>query len=105
MYRAIKERLPDAVYHAPARAVTLDRSKEPRRPGVAVCCAGTSDVPVAEEAAVTAELMGSVVDRNRGLTLDRHGASRVSRLLLRRKRRHAPRRHYRLRRVRRRSAR
>jgi pyridinium-3,5-biscarboxylic acid mononucleotide synthase len=43
--------------------VTLDRSKEPRRPGVAVCCAGTSDVPVAEEAAVTAELMGSAVDR------------------------------------------
>ena len=57
------ERLPDAAYHAPARAVTLDRSKEPRRPGVAVCCAGTSDVPVAEEAAVTAELMGTAVDR------------------------------------------
>ena len=62
-YRAVMERLPDAAYHAPARAVTLDRSKEPRRPGVAVCCAGTSDVPVAEEAAVTAELMGSAVDR------------------------------------------
>jgi len=62
-YRAVKERLPDAAYHAPARAVTLDRSKEPRRPGVAICCAGTSDVPVAEEAAVTAELMGSAVDR------------------------------------------
>ena len=62
-YRAVKQRLPDAAYHAPARAVTLDRSKEPRRPGVAVCCAGTSDVPVAEEAAVTAELMGSAVDR------------------------------------------
>jgi len=53
-YRAVKERLPDAAYHAPARAVTLDRSKEPRRPGVAVCCAGTSDLPVAEEAAVSA---------------------------------------------------
>jgi pyridinium-3,5-biscarboxylic acid mononucleotide synthase len=63
MYRAVKERLTDAGYNAPARAVTLDRSKEPRRPGVAVCCAGTSDVPVAEEAAVTAELMGSAVDR------------------------------------------
>ncbi len=62
-YRAVKERLPDAVYHAAARAVTLDRSKEPRRPGVAVLCAGTSDLPVAEEAAVTAELMGSAVDR------------------------------------------
>jgi NCAIR mutase (PurE)-related protein len=63
MYQAVKERVPAAAYHAVARAVTLDRSKEPRRPGVAVCCAGTSDVPVAEEAAVTAELMGSVVDR------------------------------------------
>lgn len=62
-YRLVKERLPDAVYNATARAVTLDRSKQPRRPGVAVCCAGTSDLPVAEEAAVTAELMGSSVDR------------------------------------------
>jgi len=62
-YRAVKERVPDAIYHAAARAVTLDRGNQPRRPGIAVCCAGTSDVPVAEEAAVTAELMGSVVDR------------------------------------------
>ncbi len=62
-YRAVKERVPDAVYHAEARALTLDRSGEARRPGVAVLCAGTSDVPVAEEAAVTAELMGSAVDR------------------------------------------
>ncbi|HLC28200.1 MAG TPA: nickel pincer cofactor biosynthesis protein LarB [Dehalococcoidia bacterium] len=63
MYQAVKERVPEAVYHVAARAVTLDRSREPRRPGIAVCCAGTSDVPVAEEAAVTAELMGSVADR------------------------------------------
>jgi NCAIR mutase (PurE)-related protein len=62
-YRAVKERLPDAIYHADARAITLDRTREPKRPGVAVCCAGTSDVPVAEEAAVTTELMGSAVDR------------------------------------------
>jgi NCAIR mutase (PurE)-related protein len=32
-------------------------------PGVAVCCAGTADLPVAEEAAVTAEVAGSGVDR------------------------------------------
>jgi NCAIR mutase (PurE)-related protein len=62
-YRLVKERLPDAAYNASARAITLDRSREARRPGVAVCCAGTSDVPVAEEAAVTAELMGSAADR------------------------------------------
>ncbi len=62
-YRAVKKRLPDARYHVDARAVTLDRRGEPRWPGVAVLCAGTSDLPVAEEAAVTADLMGSRVDR------------------------------------------
>ncbi|MCH8346243.1 MAG: nickel pincer cofactor biosynthesis protein LarB [Chloroflexi bacterium] len=62
-YGAVKERLPDARYHADARAITLDRSGGPRWPGVVVLCAGTSDLPVAEEAAVTAELMGSQAER------------------------------------------
>ncbi|MEE8369343.1 MAG: nickel pincer cofactor biosynthesis protein LarB, partial [Dehalococcoidia bacterium] len=62
-YQAVRERLPEAVYHTSARAVTLDRSGQRPRPGVAVLCAGTSDLPVAEEAAVTAELMGSEADR------------------------------------------
>jgi NCAIR mutase (PurE)-related protein len=62
-YAALKERLPDAVYYPNAQAITVERGRHPRRPGVAVCCAGTSDIPVAEEAAVTAEIMGSAVDR------------------------------------------
>jgi NCAIR mutase (PurE)-related protein len=62
-YRALKERLPDARYHADARAITLERGRQVRWPGVAVLCAGTSDLAVAEEAAVTAELMGSQVER------------------------------------------
>ncbi|MFQ5878670.1 MAG: nickel pincer cofactor biosynthesis protein LarB [Dehalococcoidia bacterium] len=62
-YDEIKEHLPDAVYHAAARAITVDRRPRPLRPGVAVVCAGTADVPVAEEAAVTAELMGSQAQR------------------------------------------
>ncbi len=62
-YTAVKGKVPDAAYHASARAITLDRSREPKLPGVAVCCAGTSDLPVAEEAAVTAELAGSAVER------------------------------------------
>jgi NCAIR mutase (PurE)-related protein len=62
-YRAVKERLPDASYYAEARAITLDRTREAKRPGVVICCAGTSDVPIAEEAAVTSELMGSATDR------------------------------------------
>ena len=62
-YRAVKERLPDARYHADARLISLERSRTPRWPGVAVLCAGTADLPVAEEAAVTAEVMGSQADR------------------------------------------
>jgi NCAIR mutase (PurE)-related protein len=52
-YRALKKEAPDAVYYPQARAITVDRLGEGRRPGVAVVCAGTSDLPVAEEAAVT----------------------------------------------------
>jgi NCAIR mutase (PurE)-related protein len=62
-YRAVKEKVPDVVYHAQARAITLDRAREPKLPGVAVCCAGTADLAVAEEAAVTAEIAGSAVER------------------------------------------
>lgn len=61
-FHLVQERLSDAVYHAAARAITIDRRPETKRPGVVVCCAGTADMPVAEEATVTAELMGSAVD-------------------------------------------
>jgi hypothetical protein len=60
---AVRAALPDAVYHETARAITLDRRGEAKQPGVSVLCAGTADLPVAEEAAVTAELMGSAVER------------------------------------------
>ncbi len=60
---AVRLVLPDATYHEAARAVTLDRRGEMRQPGIAVLCGGTADLPVAEEAAVTAELMGSAVER------------------------------------------
>ena len=62
-YQAVKERISDAVYHAEARAITVNREPQPLRPGVTVVCAGTADVPVAEEAAVTAELVGSQTQR------------------------------------------
>jgi NCAIR mutase (PurE)-related protein len=53
-----------ATHHAAARCVTIERAPLPRRPGfIAVLCAGTSDLPVAEEAAVTAEVMGNHVER------------------------------------------
>ena len=53
-----------AIYHSLARCVTIEGKPLPKRPGhIAVVCAGTSDLPVAEEAAVTAEIMGNRVDR------------------------------------------
>jgi hypothetical protein len=62
-FEAVQAVLPDVTYHETARAITLDRRNEPRQPGVSVLCGGTADLPVAEEAAVTAELMGSEVRR------------------------------------------
>ena len=63
-YRAVSARLPDAVYHETARAITLPQGGVPAGKGtILIACAGTSDLPVAEEAAVTAALMGNVVDR------------------------------------------
>ncbi len=54
---------PRAVYNAAARTITLEQAaKTPGRGTVAVVCAGTSDLPVAEEAAVTARLMGNTVE-------------------------------------------
>jgi len=63
-YEAVRACLPEARYNAVARAITLNRSgSAPSLPGVSLVCGGTADLPVAEEAAVTAELMDSVVDR------------------------------------------
>lgn len=61
---AVAAEFPDAHFHAIARCITIIRRPLPALPGrVAVVCAGTSDIPVAEEAAVTLETFGSVVDR------------------------------------------
>jgi NCAIR mutase (PurE)-related protein len=55
---------PAAVHHATARTVSLLQHGQPALPGtVAVLCAGTSDLPVAEEATVTAEILGHNVAR------------------------------------------
>jgi hypothetical protein len=62
-HAALKAAIPDAVYHPAARAVTVSRRRQSLLPGVAVVCAGTGDLPVADEAAVTVELMGSQAER------------------------------------------
>lgn len=64
MYTQIKERLPGVIYHSPARILYIDLDLERiKRPGILILTAGTSDIPVAEEAAITAELMGNQVER------------------------------------------
>lgn len=63
-YEAVRAVVPDAVYHEEARAIVRPVAVEPTGRGVVlVASAGTSDIPVAEEAAVTAEIMGNRVDR------------------------------------------
>jgi pyridinium-3,5-biscarboxylic acid mononucleotide synthase len=63
-FESVRSLLPAATFHPVARCITLDRSTSPPRPGkIAVVAAGTSDLPVAEEAAVTAEIMGNTVEK------------------------------------------
>ena len=62
--KALRKKFKHAVHHELARCVTVDLKPLHKRPGtIAVICAGTSDLPVAEEAAVTAEVMGNRVER------------------------------------------
>jgi pyridinium-3,5-biscarboxylic acid mononucleotide synthase len=62
--RALRKKFKHAIHHELARCVTIEKRPLPKRPGtIAVICAGTSDLPVAEEAAVTAEIMGNHVER------------------------------------------
>jgi len=61
---AVLDQLPNAHYHPIARAITIGLIQEPPgRPGILIVTAGTSDIPVAEEAALTAEMMGHAVQR------------------------------------------
>lgn len=64
VYEAVKKVVPDAEFHELARIVTVRRVQIPPLKGkIAVVSAGTSDLPVAEEAAVTAEVLGNTVER------------------------------------------
>jgi pyridinium-3,5-biscarboxylic acid mononucleotide synthase len=63
-FEEVRRARPDARYEPVARCVTLTRGEIAPLPGrVAVVCAGTSDLPVAEEAAVTLTFLGATIDR------------------------------------------
>jgi NCAIR mutase (PurE)-related protein len=63
-FEAVKARVPKAEFHPLSGCIVLRGNREKRGRGlIAVICAGTSDLPVAEEAAVTADLMGNEVEQ------------------------------------------
>jgi NCAIR mutase (PurE)-related protein len=63
-FEAVRGVVPAAEYHVEARAITLRQGEIAQGRGtILIASAGTSDIPIAEEAAVTAELMGNVTDR------------------------------------------
>lgn len=63
-FEAVRGRVPDARYHVDARIIAFPQEDvAPGKGTIVVAAAGTSDLPVAEEAAVTAELMGNTVCR------------------------------------------
>jgi NCAIR mutase (PurE)-related protein len=63
-YDAVRARVPGATYHADAAVIVLRQADtEPGKGTILVAAAGTADLPVAEEAARTAEVMGNQVER------------------------------------------
>jgi pyridinium-3,5-biscarboxylic acid mononucleotide synthase len=63
-FAAVRERLPAASFHEQARTITLRSAPMPQGRGtVLIVAAGTADLPVAEEAVISAEIMGNAVDR------------------------------------------
>jgi NCAIR mutase (PurE)-related protein len=64
MAQAVRAELPELTYHPLPRLLVLDRiTSADKKPGILVVAAGTADLPVAEEAAITAELMDNGVER------------------------------------------
>ena len=62
--KLLQKKFRDIRFHQLARCLTLDRKPLAKQLGsIAVVCAGTSDLPVAEEAAITADIMGNRVER------------------------------------------
>jgi len=63
-HAAVNERVPGVSFHEQARTITFRAADAPAGRGtVLIAAAGTADLPVAEEAAVSAEIMGNQVDR------------------------------------------
>lgn len=62
-YEMIKARYPETTYDPLSRIIKIEKPEKVRLGKIAVCTAGTADIPVAEEAAQTAEYFGANVER------------------------------------------
>jgi NCAIR mutase (PurE)-related protein len=62
-WNTVKTVITQAEYHAVARCITVKGDAPAGKGAIVLCSAGTSDLPVAEEAAVTAEILGNTVER------------------------------------------
>jgi len=63
-FEHVQQIAPDAVFHESCGAVSVQRDRTIRGRGtIAIVTAGTSDIPVADEAALTAEIMGNHIER------------------------------------------
>ncbi|HDM67122.1 MAG TPA: nickel pincer cofactor biosynthesis protein LarB [Thermoplasmatales archaeon] len=76
IYEAVKKHYPDAEYNEVAKTIVFERKKIEPIGRILIVTAGTSDIPVAEEAAVTIKLMGCDVEKIYDV-----GAAGVHRLL------------------------
>jgi NCAIR mutase (PurE)-related protein len=64
MSAQVQPHVPGMIYHDSARILILDKAPDrERKSGIIVLSAGTADIPVAEEAALTADLMGNEIER------------------------------------------
>ena len=64
IFNNIKKKLPQLSYNSPAKAAYFKQNKPPSGKGtVAVITAGTSDIPIAEEAYVTCDILGNKTER------------------------------------------
>ena len=62
-YELVREVLPDITYDEVSHILKLEAEDKEHKGKIAVCSAGTADIPVAEEAAQTAEYFGACVER------------------------------------------
>lgn len=76
VYAAVREAVPAARYNKLAKMIIIEKNRLPRRGLIKVICAGTSDLPVMEEAVETARVMGNKVE-----TIVDAGVAGVHRLL------------------------